>query len=186
MASAIRFRTALSACLLMVGAIAVRAQEAVTSSSGSLASAAHAVAPTVVNANTAATTISGGSGITILGYILTVLVLAVAAVAMLFRGGFLGMFTGSSKAERKLHIEESRSLGHRQHLVVASYEGRRFLLGVCPGSIEYLSGLDPEPLAPAGSFQELLSAEPAISQESKDSREAKATANSVETQKDAQ
>jgi len=64
--------------------------------------------------------------------------------------------------------------------VVASYEGRRFLLGVCPGSIEYLSGLDPEPLSPAGSFQELLSAEPASSKESK------APANKAEPQKDAQ
>lgn len=182
MAPAIRFRTALSACLLMAGECAVRAQEAAASASGSLGGVAQAAAAVAAVSNTgaAATTISGGSGITILGYVLTVLVLAVAAVAMLFRGGFFGMLTGASKAERKLHIEESRSLGHRQYLVVASYEGRRFLLGVCPGSIEYLSGLDPEPLSPAGSFQELLSAEPAASQGSKEA------ANSVEPQKDAQ
>ena len=107
-----------------------------------------------------ATTLSGGGGISILGYVFTVIILAVAAAVVLFRGGFLGVFAGTSKAERKLHIEESRSLGHRQHLVVASYQGRRFLLGVCPGSIEYLSGLDAEEATPSGSFQELLVAEP--------------------------
>jgi flagellar biogenesis protein FliO len=96
-----------------------------------------------------------------------VIVLAAASVAVLLRGGFVGMFSGPSKAQRKLHIEESRSLGHRQHLVVASYEGRRFLLGVCPGSIEYLSGLDAEPLSPAGSFQELLASDPSASESPK-------------------
>ena len=121
----------------------------------------------------AGTTLSGGSGISILGYVFTVIILAVAAAVVLFRGGFLGVFSGPSKAERKLHIEESRSLGHRQHLVVASYEGRRFLLGVCPGSIEYLSGLDTEGLTPSGSFQELLAAAP------------KAAGDKTEPQKDA-
>ena len=106
------------------------------------------------------TTVSSGSGIQLLGYILLVLILAVASVTVLFKGGFLGVLTGASKAEKKLQIEESRSLGHRQYLVVASYEGRRFLLGVCPGSIEYLSGLDSDAVAPAGSFQELLPGDP--------------------------
>jgi flagellar protein FliO/FliZ len=131
-----------------VGSLFAHAQEAAVSAAGTVASSPVIPSPT---------TLSGGGGISILGYILTLLVLAAAAVAMLFRGGFVGMFSGASKTERKLHIDESRSLGHRQYLVVASYEGRRFLLGVCPGSIEYLSGLDPEPLPPAGSFQELLS-----------------------------
>lgn len=43
---------------------------------------------------------------------------------------------------RALAIEETRSLGNRQFLVVASYEGRKFLLGVCPGRIDLLSPLD--------------------------------------------
>ena len=158
MAGAIRFRAAQCAFLLWVGALMAHAQEAVVASAGTAAASPAAAG---------ATTLSGGNGISILGYVLTVLILAVASVAMLLRGGFFGMFTGSAKAERKLHIEESRSLGHRQHLVVASYEGRRFLLGVCPGSIEYLSGLDPEPLPPAGSFQELLSPDVTSSKESK-------------------
>ncbi len=43
---------------------------------------------------------------------------------------------------RALAIDETRSLGNRQFLVVASYEGRKFLLGVCPGRIDLLSPLD--------------------------------------------
>jgi flagellar protein FliO/FliZ len=43
---------------------------------------------------------------------------------------------------RALAVDETRSLGNRQFLVVASYEGRKFLLGVCPGRIEMLAPLD--------------------------------------------
>ncbi len=43
---------------------------------------------------------------------------------------------------RKLAVLESRSLGNRQYLVVAGYEGRKFLLAVCPGRIDLLSPLD--------------------------------------------
>lgn len=45
---------------------------------------------------------------------------------------------------RKLSVAESRSLGNRQYLVVADYDGRKFLLGVCPGRIQLLSKLDEE------------------------------------------
>ena len=45
------------------------------------------------------------------------------------------------KTERKLNIEETRSLGGRQFLVVAEYEGQRMLLGVCPGRIDHLCAL---------------------------------------------
>lgn len=48
---------------------------------------------------------------------------------------------GNGQASR-LAIVESRSLGSRQYLVVADYDGRKFLLGVCPGSIEMLTPLD--------------------------------------------
>ncbi len=48
---------------------------------------------------------------------------------------------GTTGAAR-LAILESRSLGSRQYLVVADYEGKKFLLGVCPGSIELLTPLD--------------------------------------------
>lgn len=43
---------------------------------------------------------------------------------------------------RALAIDETRSLGNRQFLVVASYEGRKFLLGVCPGRIDMLTSLN--------------------------------------------
>ena len=43
---------------------------------------------------------------------------------------------------RALAINETRSLGNRQFLVVASYEDKKFLLGVCPGRIDLLSPLD--------------------------------------------
>lgn len=96
------------------------------------------------------------NGISLLGYILTILVLLAAGLAVLFRGNFPMAFAAGSKAVRKLHIEETKSVGHRQYLLVAEYEGRRFLLGVCPGRIDYLSGLDSDAVPPGGSFQELL------------------------------
>lgn len=43
---------------------------------------------------------------------------------------------------RKIQIEESRSLGNRQYLVVATYEKKKFLLGVTPGQIQLLTPLD--------------------------------------------
>jgi flagellar protein FliO/FliZ len=72
---------------------------------------------------------------------------AVAGGWMLWRqrrtpGGIAG------RDARKLVVAESRSLGNRQYLVVADYEGRKFLLGVCPGSIQLLSALDDDEPAP--------------------------------------
>src|SRR5512142_1803237 len=42
---------------------------------------------------------------------------------------------------RRLSIEETKSLGSRQYLVVAACEGRRLLLGVAPGRINLLCEL---------------------------------------------
>lgn len=50
--------------------------------------------------------------------------------------------TVTGRELRSLAIDETRSLGNRQFLVVASYEGRKFLLGVCPGRIDMLTPLD--------------------------------------------
>jgi flagellar protein FliO/FliZ len=47
------------------------------------------------------------------------------------------------RGDRKLAIAETRPLGNRQYLVVADYEGRKFLLGVCPGRIDLLAPLGP-------------------------------------------
>jgi flagellar protein FliO/FliZ len=84
----------------------------------------------------------GGSNASL---IVTALVAAAAGGWLLWRQR-TGPAVGG--APRKLVIAESRSLGNRQHLVVADYDGRKFLLGVCPGRIELLSPLgrddDPE------------------------------------------
>lgn len=50
--------------------------------------------------------------------------------------------TTGGQTLRSLAIDETKSLGNRQYLVVASYEGKRFLLGVCPGRIDMLTSLD--------------------------------------------
>jgi flagellar protein FliO/FliZ len=42
----------------------------------------------------------------------------------------------------RLAIAETRPLGNRQYLVVAAYDGKKFLLGVCPGRIDLLAPLD--------------------------------------------
>lgn len=47
-----------------------------------------------------------------------------------------------SRNLRKLQIDETRPLGNRQYLVVADYEGKKFLLGVTPGQIQMLTALD--------------------------------------------
>lgn len=49
--------------------------------------------------------------------------------------------SGSGEPQRRLAIAESKPLGNRQYLVVADYDGRKFLLGVCPGRIEMLTPL---------------------------------------------
>lgn len=51
----------------------------------------------------------------------------------------------TGREARKLAIAESRSLGNRQYLVVADYDGKKFLLGVCPGRIDLLSPLEGPP-----------------------------------------
>jgi flagellar protein FliO/FliZ len=55
-----------------------------------------------------------------------------------------GRRTAMATEARALAIEETRSLGNRQYLVVASYRGQKFLLGVCPGRIDHLAALPGE------------------------------------------
>ena len=73
---------------------------------------------------------------------------AVLVTASLAVGGWL--WVRSSRGSGSLHakkasivIEEVRSLGNRQHLILASCRGRTFLLGVSPGRIETIAGLPP-------------------------------------------
>ena len=70
-----------------------------------------------------------------------VLIVALLLAGLYFtRTGFAAM-PRKGKGERKLQISETRSLGNRQFLIVAEYENRKMLLGVCPGRIDYLSTL---------------------------------------------
>lgn len=46
------------------------------------------------------------------------------------------------KTTARLNIAETRSLGNRQFLIVASYEDKKYLLGVCPGQVTLLTSLD--------------------------------------------
>jgi flagellar protein FliO/FliZ len=87
---------------------------------------------------------TGSGAMTMIG----VLGLAAAGGWMLWRGraGNLKQF---SRAPRLLAVEETRSLGNRQFLVVASYQEKKFLIGVCPGRIDLLSPLDSAPLTEA-------------------------------------
>jgi flagellar protein FliO/FliZ len=71
----------------------------------------------------------------------------------LLGGGVYVMRNGLSflqpkpKGPRKLDVTETRMLGNRQFLIVAEYEQRKMLIGVCPGRIEYLctlSGSEPD------------------------------------------
>jgi flagellar protein FliO/FliZ len=73
--------------------------------------------------------------------LLTAAVLAAAAGWWIWQKRRSSLGAGAAGAAR-LAIVESRSLGSRQYLVVADYDGRKYLLGVCPGSIEMLTPLD--------------------------------------------
>lgn len=72
---------------------------------------------------------------------------AVAVILLAGAGGWLvwrnrsGTMTALSRTPRQLVIEETRSLGNRQFVVVAAYQDKKFLLGVCPGRIDFLAPL---------------------------------------------
>ena len=67
-------------------------------------------------------------------------------VALAGVGGWLVLrnrrHPAAARDQRALAVDETRSLGNRQYLVVASYAGRKFLIGVCPGRIDMLAPLD--------------------------------------------
>lgn len=83
-----------------------------------------------------ATPASSGGGSYFLG---GAFVLALAGGALLLRRRAR---PPRGAGRRLLNVEETKSLGGRQYLVVAACEGRRFLLGVTPGRIQLLSPLD--------------------------------------------
>lgn len=74
------------------------------------------------------------------GLYLALLLALFAGGAYLVRNGFT-VLQPKAKGDRKLLISETRVLGNRQFLIVAEYESRKMLLGVCPGRIDYLCTL---------------------------------------------
>lgn len=74
-----------------------------------------------------------------------ILLLALFGAGLYFLRNGIDSLKQRSKAPRKLVISESRMMGNRQFLIVAEYEGKKMLLGVCPGRIDYLCNLGNEP-----------------------------------------
>lgn len=75
--------------------------------------------------------------------VIFLMVLGIAAYGLirLQKGGRLGNW-GRLSNTNKLSILEIRSLGNRQHLMVAAYEGKKFLLGVGTNGIHFLCHLN--------------------------------------------
>ena len=71
------------------------------------------------------------------------LLLAAAGGWLLWRGRAASGAT--TAAMRQLAIVETKSLGNRQFLVVASYKEKKFLLGICPGRVDLLTQLEGAP-----------------------------------------
>lgn len=109
------------------------------------ATASHAVqtnemiVPSAATAPTAPVA-SSSNGIQLAIY-LCLLVALLGGGSYFLKNGF-NFLSPKNKGIRKLNVAETRMLGNRQFLVVAEYEGRKMLLGVCPGRIELLSDLD--------------------------------------------
>ena len=72
--------------------------------------------------------------------VIVALVLAAGGYVLVKRGGFRARTI--IPGIQHLVIEETRPLGNKQFLAVATHGDRRFLLAVCPGRIDLLSRLD--------------------------------------------
>jgi len=95
------------------------------------------IVPSTASAKSAEPTSTGGASVATFGVIL---LLAAGGGWFVWRSRTNGSI-GLNKGQRQLAIEETRSLGNRQFLVVAGYQDKKFLLGVCPGKIELLAPL---------------------------------------------
>ncbi len=80
-----------------------------------------------------------GMVVTILGYLIIIGGMCVAAWYLFKRGVIRKPFSSS---DGKLKVSESRMLGNRQYIMVVEYEDKKILLGVGPGKIDYLTSLD--------------------------------------------
>lgn len=137
------FRSRVSAILWMMFFPAwVLAQETVTSSSVSANQAAPQAARVAGGTHGFQTLPPGAGAMQTLGYIVAILLFLCAGMILFYRGNVLGGWRSGARGARKLQVEETRALGQRQFLAVVDYEGRKMLLGVCPGRIDYLCPLD--------------------------------------------
>lgn len=123
---------------LAIGFSAACAQE--TPAPASTAAAAVEVRPTLPVQSQPPFTMKSGASATTLTLYLALLLALFAGGAYILRNGFT-LFQPKTKGIRKLQISETRMLGNRQFLIVAEYEDRKMLLGVCPGRIDYLATL---------------------------------------------
>jgi flagellar biogenesis protein FliO len=89
----------------------------------------------------AAPTFSHGGDAMLQVLVYLFLLVAVLAGAVFFMRKGIPFLPQKNSGARKLNISETRGLGNRQFLVVAEYEDRKMLLGVCPGRIDYLCTL---------------------------------------------
>ena len=81
----------------------------------------------------------GGGMIQVIGLLFLLMVLFAGGMYFLKHGAVF--LQSKNKGVRKLLINETRMLGGRQFLVVAEYEDKKMLIGVCPGRIDYLCQL---------------------------------------------
>jgi flagellar biogenesis protein FliO len=92
------------------------------------------------------------------GALMALLLLMIAVLGALFffvkRGGLPRM-----KKSGHLELLETRPLGGRQFIVVGQYGEERFLLGVCPGKIDFLCRLDHPPAEVDSLMDELATKE---------------------------
>lgn len=90
-------------------------------------------------------------GFSLFGYLLMIGALAVASL-WFFRNH--SRFRGDQKnPSRSLRVAETRPLGQKQFLAIVECDGRRVLLGLSPGRMDFLCGLssDPERSVDSGS-----------------------------------
>jgi len=107
-----------------------------------LLSAARLAADTVLYPRTPAAEHlpAGAPGSVSLTTSLLVILVGIGAGWLLWRR--LRSVNRTTGGARQLAIAETRSLGNRQFLVVATYGEKKFLLGVCPGRVDLLAPLD--------------------------------------------
>ncbi len=79
----------------------------------------------------------GGNSSVLIVLFLLLVGCSVAVWVFVKKGSFRGI-----KGGEHLQILETRALGGRQFLVVAKHNNSRFLLGVCPGRIDFLCPLE--------------------------------------------